>query len=586
MSTKVNPEMNRSHTHRRKKGGNAAFGKLNKFNVKSKAGGLQTWDVMKAIIEIVVFILVGFLFYGVFLNNLETSGGRDEYGCSTDLGDVEIPQQLLDGCKEADGWKRWDLIDSAYFVMVTITTVGYGDMGPISDRAKWFTVFFILVGIIVIAGALGIIGRFFMDQAAKRKQKKQKAMEEVAMKVGNQLKADVAATPKAADAPPTPLKSPSSPSKTGSRKMRAKSKEDSEITPGEAPTAEEIAFKKELSKVIDTGILSTEKVVRLLQGLLEEQKACMCLEVEEQVVTAVPGAVPRSSSVVKLPPLEDAHELEPGLDVGKIPLSAASKPPPVVTSAEQETDVDVKSPPVPQTPMDSFKAMYNDPEVRADVRKKFKLAWKINQCFYLVYLFMGLSFVLGHIEGWSPLDSFYYAVVTGTTVGYGDKSPATAAGRIFACFLLPLGVIGLSNAVGSISSVFEDEKQGASETLMDKVQELERIIAEDDDGTVTEEEFTIFQMKKIFHVDEETLKSVRNQFKSLDADGSGELDQDDIMQLKVTCKKMGIKATHGAITLFRRLSAHANPAKYGRQGAAAYQAPPEAVSPTSPGASA
>ena len=48
-----------------------------------------------------------------------------------------------------------------------LVTVGYGDMGPVSDEAKWFTIFFIIVGIVVIAGALGIIGRFFIDQANK-----------------------------------------------------------------------------------------------------------------------------------------------------------------------------------------------------------------------------------------------------------------------------------------------------------------------------------------------------------------------------------------------------------------------------------
>merc|ERR1711865_578410 len=85
--------------------------------------------------------------------------------------------------------------------------------------------------------------------------------------------------------------------------------------------------------------------------------------------------------------------------------------------------------------------------------------------------------------------------------------------------------VGMGNALGSISTVFEDEKHGANETLMDKVIELEQIIAADDDGTVTEEEFTIFQLTKIYTVDEQTLSSVRNQFKSLDADGSGELDQ-------------------------------------------------------------
>lgn len=35
------------------------------------------------------------------------------------------------------------------------------------------------------------------------------------------------------------------------------------------------------------------------------------------------------------------------------------------------------------------------------------------------------------VEGWSLLDSAYFAVVTIATVGYGDIAPQTALGKIF-----------------------------------------------------------------------------------------------------------------------------------------------------------
>lgn len=44
------------------------------------------------------------------------------------------------------------------------------------------------------------------------------------------------------------------------------------------------------------------------------------------------------------------------------------------------------------------------------------------------------------IEGWSLLDSLYIAAQTVTTVGYGDVTPATAGGRIFAIAFMIGGV--------------------------------------------------------------------------------------------------------------------------------------------------
>lgn len=44
----------------------------------------------------------------------------------------------------------WSWVDSLYFSVVAITTVGFGDLTPSSDASKLFTVAYILTGIGII----------------------------------------------------------------------------------------------------------------------------------------------------------------------------------------------------------------------------------------------------------------------------------------------------------------------------------------------------------------------------------------------------------------------------------------------------
>jgi voltage-gated potassium channel len=66
----------------------------------------------------------------------------------------------------------WSWIRSFYFSVITITTVGYGDMHPTSDLSRIFTAFYILIGVTIALGSIGIIGSNYISRREERLMKK------------------------------------------------------------------------------------------------------------------------------------------------------------------------------------------------------------------------------------------------------------------------------------------------------------------------------------------------------------------------------------------------------------------------------
>ena len=48
--------------------------------------------------------------------------------------------------------------------------------------------------------------------------------------------------------------------------------------------------------------------------------------------------------------------------------------------------------------------------------------------------------VFSLLEDWSIVDSFYFSVVTATTVGFGDLTPDTDAAKLFTVLYIVVGI--------------------------------------------------------------------------------------------------------------------------------------------------
>ena len=73
---------------------------------------------------------------------VDTSSTLGRYGI------VIVAVYLAAGCaffSWSEDW-RWD--DSLYFCVVTMTTVGYGDLVPMNDASKVFAIIYIILGML------------------------------------------------------------------------------------------------------------------------------------------------------------------------------------------------------------------------------------------------------------------------------------------------------------------------------------------------------------------------------------------------------------------------------------------------------
>ena len=57
--------------------------------------------------------------------------------------------------------EHWSPVDALYFCVVTLATVGFGDLHPTTELSRLFTIGYILVGVGILAG--------FISELAKRR---------------------------------------------------------------------------------------------------------------------------------------------------------------------------------------------------------------------------------------------------------------------------------------------------------------------------------------------------------------------------------------------------------------------------------
>jgi voltage-gated potassium channel len=74
-------------------------------------------------------------------------------------------------------------------------------------------------------------------------------------------------------------------------------------------------------------------------------------------------------------------------------------------------------------------------------------------------------------------NGLWWAVVTATTVGYGDISPSTAPGRLVAALLMFTGIGLISTMAATITALFvEQEERSEFQQVQDRLARIEALL--------------------------------------------------------------------------------------------------------------
>jgi len=65
-------------------------------------------------------------------------------------------------------FEDWTIVEALYFSVVTLTTVGYGDLHPTTPGTEIFTIFYILTGIGVFVALLASVAQQYIQQKAEQ----------------------------------------------------------------------------------------------------------------------------------------------------------------------------------------------------------------------------------------------------------------------------------------------------------------------------------------------------------------------------------------------------------------------------------
>ncbi|KAL5060767.1 hypothetical protein RYX36_032371 [Vicia faba] len=163
-----------------------------------------------------------------------------------------------------------------------------------------------------------------------------------------------------------------------------------------------------------------------------------------------------------------------------------------------------------------------------DVAKgRMRIRLKVGLALGVVVLCIGVgSLVLCFVEGLDWVDSVYLAVMSVTTVGYGDRAFKTLPGRLFAAIWLLFSTLMVARAFLYLAEARIDRRhRRLAKMVLHREITIEDWLAADinNTGFISKSEYVIFKLKEMGKIQDKDVMQICDQFRKLDPSNCGKI---------------------------------------------------------------
>ncbi|KAB2064263.1 hypothetical protein ES319_A09G007300v1 [Gossypium barbadense] len=164
---------------------------------------------------------------------------------------------------------------------------------------------------------------------------------------------------------------------------------------------------------------------------------------------------------------------------------------------------------------------------------RMRIRMKVSLALVVVVGCIAIGTVAVHfLENLDWVNSFYLAVTSVTTVGYGDFSFETLMGRCFAVLWLLVSTLAVARAFLYLTELrIEKRNRKIAKWVLQKKMTLGDLVAADldNDGSVSKSEFIIYKLKEMGKIAEKDVLQICDQFDALDNSNCGKITVADLM---------------------------------------------------------